>query len=245
MFVVAHVDDFLCSGKSSDIHWMKTELEKKFGLTSQIIGPGQSGNYLGRAISWESDGISIEGENKYLDTMILQWGLGNAGGLSTPGCNEDKRETGGEEELCPRLTTAFRRSAAMANYMAQDRPDISFASKEVSRGMACPTRLDTVKLKSLIRYLSGARRRAIKHTWQDPTVQLSVYSDSDWAGCVKTRRSTSGGVVLHGEHLVHHWSSTQATIALSSAEAELNAIVKGVAESICIKSMLAECSRVC
>ena len=44
---------------------------------------------------------------------------------------------------------------------------------------------------------------------------------------------------------MHHWSSTQAAVALSSAEAELNAIVKGVAESIFVKSMLAECSRHC
>ena len=143
---------------------------------------------------WEPDEISIGGENKHIDSMILEWDLANTSGLSTPGRNEDKRESGGEEELRPRLTTAFRRSAAMANYMAQDRPDISFASKEVSRGMSCPTRLDTVKLKRLIPYLSIARRRAIKYTWQDPTEQLTVYSDSDWAGRVKTRRSTSGGV---------------------------------------------------
>ena len=51
---------------------MKAELEKQFGLTSQIIGPGQSGNYLGRKILWEPDGISIEGENKHIDTMILE-----------------------------------------------------------------------------------------------------------------------------------------------------------------------------
>ena len=72
-----------------------------------------------------------------------------------------------------------------------------------------------------------------------------MYSDSDWAGCVKTRRSTSGGVLLHGKHLVHHWSSTQATVALSSAEAELNAIVKGMAEVIGAKGMAEECSRSC
>ena len=97
----------------------------------------------------------------------------------------------------------------------------------------------------MIRYLSNARSRAIKHAWQDPTDQLTVFSDSGWAGCVKTRRSTRGGVLLHGEHLVHHWSSTQAAVALSSAEAELNAIDKGIAEVIGAKSMVEECSRSC
>ena len=83
------------------------------------------------------------------------------------------------------------------------------------------------------------------YKWQNPTDQLTVFSDSDWAGCIKTRRSTSGGVLLHGQHLVHHWSSTQATVALSSAEAELNAVVKGVAEGLFLKHLLLECSRVC
>jgi hypothetical protein len=69
------------------------------------------------------------------------------------------------------------------------------------------------------------------------------FTDSDWAGCPKTRRSTSGGVLLHGQHLVHHWSSTQAVVALSSMEAELNAIVKGVAEVLSLKNLLAECGR--
>ena len=245
MFVVAHVDDFLCSGEPLDIAWMKGELEKQFGITTQMIGPGQHGVYLGRKIQWETDGISIEGENKYITMMTEEWELASMTGLSTPGCNEDKREEGGDEELSPGVATAFRRSAAMANYMAQDRPDISFASKETARGMAHPTRKDAVKLKRMIRYLMTARRKAIMYKWQDPTEQLTVFSDSDWAGCVKTRRSTSGGVLLHGQHLVHHWSSTQAVVALSSMEAELNAIVKGIAEVIAAANLLKECSRSC
>ena len=64
-----------------------------------------------------------------------------------------------------------------------------------------------------------------------------IYSDSDWAGCVKTRRSTSGGIVTYGSHTVQHWSSTQATVALSSGEAELNANVKAAIESIGAKDL--------
>jgi hypothetical protein len=107
--------------------------------------------------------------------------------------------------------------------------------------MANPTKHDAMKLKKLIRYLMGAKRRATLYQWQDPPGVIRGYTDSDWAGCTRTRRSTSGGVLLYGQHLVHHWSSTQSVVALSSMEAELNALVKGTAEVICLKNMLAEC----
>ena len=43
--------------------------------------------------------------------------------------------------------------------------------------------------------------------------------------------------MLHGKHLVKHWSSTQATIALSSGEAELTAVVKGSTQALGMVSM--------
>ena len=41
--------------------------------------------------------------------------------------------------------------------------------------------------------------------------------------------------MMHGGHLIHHWSSTQSTVALSSAEAELNGITKGMVETMLVK----------
>jgi hypothetical protein len=237
------VDDFLCSGEPHELQWLTSELEKQFELTKKFIGPGQEGEYLGRTIRWSHIGISIEGNNKYVDLMATEWNLLQQPVLSTPGSAEDKRDPGGEEALNPHEATAFRRSAAMGIYMAQDRGDISYASKEIARGMATPTLKDAIKLKKLIRYLLGAKRRATLFRWQDPPCMIDGFTDSDWAGCPKTRRSTSGGVLLHGQHLVHHWSSTQTVVALSSMEAELNAIVKGVAEVLGLRNLLAECGR--
>ena len=45
---------------------------------------------------------------------------------------------------------------------------------------------------------------------------------------------------MRGKHMLHHWSSTQATIALSSAEAELNAAVKAIGETLGLKHMMEE-----
>ena len=104
--------------------------------------------------------------------------------------------------------------------------------------MASPTKGDVLRLKRALRYLVGAPRVVNKFIWQKPQKHLRTFSDSDWAGCVKTRRSTSGGAVMFGKHLITHWSSTQTTVALSSAEAELNALVKAVSETLGIKNML-------
>ena len=43
---------------------------------------------------------------------------------------------------------------------------------------------------------------------------------------------------MRGSHLLAHWSSTQATVALSSAEAELNALIKATSETLGIMNML-------
>ena len=58
------------------------------------------------------------------------------------------------------------------------------------------------------------------YRWQGGPNTITVYSDSDWAGCRETRKSTSGACFLHGDHLIKAYSETQAKIALSSAEAE-------------------------
>ena len=55
---------------------------------------------------------------------------------------------------------------------------------------------------------------------------IDVYSDTDWAGCIKTRKSTSGGCIMLGSHLIKPWSSTQANIVLSSGEGEFYGVVK-------------------
>ena len=42
---------------------------------------------------------------------------------------------------------------------------------------------------------------------------------------------------MTGAHTLMHWSSTQSVVALSSAEAELNASVKMISESLGVKHM--------
>eukprot|EP00973_Karenia_brevis_P069890 9717216-Karenia_brevis.AAC.1 len=116
--------------------------------------------------------------------------------------------------------------------------------------MANPVRRDWQKLKRVGRYLITRPRVVICYQWQGrldvatgstkkgSPGESTGYSDADWAGCARTRRSTSGGVVTIGTHMIKAWSRTQATVALSSGESELYAMVKTSSELLGIISML-------
>ena len=137
--------------------------------------------------------------------------------------------------------TTFRALSARANYLAQDRPDISFSAKELCREFAAPNDQSLLKLKRLGRYLAGRKRLVYRYDFAEtPASHIDVFCDTDFAGCSVTRRSTSGGCALIGTGMVKHWSKTQSTIALSSGEAELGGISSGMAQAIGLCSLAAD-----
>ena len=119
--------------------------------------------------------------------------------MATPGIRLSFAEVEKDEELSPELHTAFRAAAARANYLSADRVDIQFAAKEVCRWMSKPTKNAWAALKRLCRYLVGLPRMIFRYAFQE--VQgIEVFTDTDWAGCPKTRKSTSGGILMIGSH---------------------------------------------
>lgn len=139
--------------------------------------------------------------------------------------------------LCPEEATMYRALSARANFLAQDRTDISLSGKELCREFAVPTKSSYARLKRVVRYLVGLPRLVYTFKFQDIREYADIYSDTDFAGCKETRRSTSGGVIMIGNHTIRHWSKTQTTIALSSGEAELSGIGSAIAEALGFQSL--------
>ena len=104
--------------------------------------------------------------------------------------------------------------------------------------MARPLVGDWAKLNRIGRYLVGRPRLVSLFAWQAPTSTVTAYTDSDWAGCKKTGRSTFGEIVAVGSHVLKTYSRQQKTVALSSAEAELHAMVVASAERLGIVSFV-------
>ncbi len=217
--------------------------KKQYQTKTEVIGPGKQQKkqitILNRVITYGASGVELEADPRHAELIVKQLKLEEAKGCLNPGqIGNDKDED--DERLSPEQSTLFRAVAARANYLSQDRYDIQYSTKEICRSMATPTQGAWRKLKELGRYLISKPRCVWVFKWANYTGNIRVYTDANWAGCTKTRRSTSAGVLMLGQHVIKTWSRTQQTVALSSAEAELYAAGRGGQEAKGLQQLLRE-----
>ncbi len=178
-----------------------------------------------------------KGQEEDDEIMLLDEEDGQETVLSTDVPEEDGQDSNEDEEdrdLGPDEASRYRALAARLNYLAPDRIDIQYAVKEAARAMSSPKKRHWRMLTKIGRYLVGRPRMIMKFPWQVKQEMVTAYTDSDWAGCSKTSKSTSGGIIMIGDHVIKSYSKQQKVIALSSAEAELYAMVAASAEALAV-----------
>jgi hypothetical protein len=239
---MVHGDDFVFVGPDSDLAWAEKVMAESFLV--KVVGRlgGDAGDLpeiriLNRILRWTPDAIVYEADPRHAEILVKEFGAdGHA--VRTPGIKGKAVEDApGQEELLDEAATKwFRSGAARANYLAMDRPDLAFATKELCRRMSAPKLCDAASLRRVVRYLVDEPRLVYSFAWQQQS-EFRAFVDTDFAGCLRTRKSTSGGCALMGTHLIKHWSTTQKVVTLSSGEAELAGIVKGSAEALGLQSL--------
>ena len=237
-----HGDDFTSSGPAHSLDWMERVIGENYEVDIQPrIGPGpndaKEARVLNRVIRWCEDRIEYEADPRQIERLVAECGLEGSKCVSTPGVKPTFKKLEEDTELPGHLNTAFRGAAARGNYLAADRLDVQFACKEVCRWMAKPTAHAWEALKRVCRYLNGSPRLVYEFRQQSVSC-VDVYTDTDWAGCPKTRKSTSGGCVMLGHHACKHWSSTQTSISLSSGEAEFAGVIRGAGQGLGYQALL-------
>ena len=106
------------------------------------------------------------------------------------------------------MMTSFGAAAARLNYLAADCANIQFPAKEVCQSMAKPTIGAFRKLKKVAWHLLSREAVQFNFRWQEEAAKLKIFTDSDWAGCTRSRKSTSGGVIMLGSHFRRTWFLT-------------------------------------
>ena len=237
-----HGDDFTVAGPKNLLDWMKAEMEQRYELTETgRLGPGPSDGkevkVLNRVVRWTAGGLEYEGDPRQSERFVRDLKLEGTKRVGTPGVKQVLEQVEKDTALPVTKHTAFRAATARGNYISADRPEIQFATKEICRWMAAPTELGVKALKRLGGYLETHKRLVFEYPFQEAQ-KVDVYSDTDWSGCIRTRKSTSGGCLMIGQHLIKSWSSTQGPISLSSGEAEFYGVVKASGMALGYQALL-------
>nr|GEX58241.1 retrovirus-related Pol polyprotein from transposon TNT 1-94 [Tanacetum cinerariifolium] len=104
-------------------------------------------------------------------------------------------------------------------YLTASRPDIVHATCYCARYQAKPTEKHLTAVKRIVRYLKDTINMGLWYP-KDIGFELTAFLDSDHAGCIDSRKSTSGGIqFLGGDKLVSWSSKKQDCTSMSSEEA--------------------------
>ena len=191
----------------------------------------------------EGDKKEVHFLNRLIRCGEQNLGLKNGNGVETPDVKKstDQQMLESRSPALPKDQMSVYRSSVMrAAYLAQDRPDLGHAVKNLARKMVAPTEASLTDLKRLGRYLKKYPDFAQVFPHQARPKYVKVQVDADHAGDAVTRRSTTGMIAFYGRHCVKHASNVQSTIALSTGESEYYALVKGGATGLGLQSLLAD-----
>ncbi|KAK2989521.1 hypothetical protein RJ640_005413 [Escallonia rubra] len=180
--------------------------------------------FLGLQIKQSKEGIFIS-QSKYTRELLKRFGLDNAkprGTPISPSVNLVKDENGKDVD-----NKLFRGMIGSLLYLTASRPDIMFSVCICARFQACPKESHLSAVKRIFKYLSSTLNLGLWYP-RSSSLDLVGFSDSDYAGCLVDRKSTSGTCQFLGDALVSWHSKKQTSVALSTAEAEYVA-----AESCC------------
>ena len=237
VWLLVYVDDLLvASGNDKVLRAVKSALMGTFdtrdlGAATLFLGMELVRDRSARAITINQRRMTTELVNKY--------GLGDGKIKATPISLGTRLIRGDDDEVLD--TAAFPYSELVGSLLYLSvctRPDIAEAVGKLARYMAKPTAAHWGAAKGVLRYLAGTAEMGI--TFKGSEAPLVGYCDSDYAGDIDSRRSTTGYVfIVHGGAV--SWNSKlQATVAVSTTEAEYMAAAGAVKEALWLRKLMGD-----
>jgi transposase InsO family protein len=182
-------------------------------------------------------------QRAYIERITTERGMAETRTVSTPVTPGDfNMPIDPSKDLDEEQTTYYQSLIGALLYVANiTRPDVAYAIGRLCQVTIKPNKIHLEIAKRVLRYLYQTRHYTM--TFGGPRAMnptLEGYSDSDWAGCLETRRSTSGCLVRFNGDVISWMSRRQKTVALSSAEAEYMALSEVTKEIIWYRTWIWE-----
>ena len=245
-----HIDDFDVSGPDKHLNDLLYVQLPKNGVKLKVgeleypgTGSETTSEFLGRTKINLEDAVVTKPNTRHTNEILKKLGLEEAKASPVPGrkldLSQDKLLEGKEKDN-------YASCVGSAIYLSEDRADIKFSVKELAKRIRDPRVCDMQNLKVLGRYLKGTANyghvtKVSTEFMEEDTVYVQAYCDSDWAGDVESRKSTSGECLFVNGTMVESCSKTQeGAPATSSGEAELRSLTQCCKSAVFIKNLCQE-----
>nr|GEX52323.1 ribonuclease H-like domain, reverse transcriptase, RNA-dependent DNA polymerase [Tanacetum cinerariifolium] len=206
------VDIIFRSTKKAWCDEFKALMKGKF----QMSAMGELTFFLGLQVQQRPDGMFIS-QDKYVQDILTKFDLGSVRTTTTP--YEAPKTKSKTESDSPVNVHLYRSIIGSLMYLTASRPDIMFAVSACSRNQVTPTTSNLEAVKKIFTYLKGQPKLGLWYHRESPFV-LEAYSNSDYAGENKDRKSTTGVCQFLGRRLILWQCKKQTIVTTSSTEAE-------------------------
>ena len=219
-----YVDDLLITGIKYHINDVIRKIKNNFRISKC-----SNANYiLGINIEKQNFNYSIS-QTQIIKGILQKFNIKNIRKTKTPCTGDNKLEKENNNNK-PFDKTTYKSAVGSLIYLSRcTRPDIAFAVGKVARKSENPTLADWKKVINIIKYLNYTKSYKITYKGKG---EILAYTDSDFAGDLEDRKSTSGYIILMNKDPICWQSKKQTVVATSTAEAEY------IATSDCTKKVL-------
>ena len=191
LIMAIHVDDIVIAGSDEACRDFHAELNTKFPTNNL----GELTWYTGCAFkrTWELSTLEIT-QKAFVESMLNRFGVNSSSDIpATPGVDLGPREEGEAKGDWP-----YREAVGSLMWLsAMTRPDISNAVRAVARHSHNPTDRHWKAVRKTMAYLHGTRGMGLNFV-RGSGLDLTAYSDADYAAKSNDRRSVSGTVITLG-----------------------------------------------
>ncbi|GMP85483.1 hypothetical protein CsSME_00038617 [Camellia sinensis var. sinensis] len=231
--LLLYVDDMIITGSdSSAISEVKQHLFRTFKMKD--LGPLRY--FLGIEVAFSPRGYFLS-QAKYANEVIHRAGLIDTKVSDTPlELNVKLNSTDGVPLDDP---TLYCELVGCLVYLTVTRPDLVYVVHVVSQFVSAPRSTHWAALVRVLRYLRGTIFQGLLLS-STSSLDLVAYADSDWAGDVTDRKSTSGFCMFLGDSLISWKSKKQLVVARSIAEAEYRAMAHATVEIVWLRCLLSD-----
>lgn len=233
LIVSIYVDDLIYTSNSEEL---LIKFKKSMKETFDMNDLGKMRFFLGIEVVQFDKGIFIH-QRKYALEILQKFNMENCNAVKNPMVPGQQltRDEGGE--LADE--TEYKRLVGSLIYITATRPDVVFSVSLLSRYMSKPTQNHMAAAKRVLRYLQGTHDYGIMYMKGGKDC-MNAYTDSDYAGDLMDRKSTSGYLFLLSSGAVAWASKKQPIVTLSSTEAEFVAATACACQAVWMRKVLSE-----